>query len=78
MNFIRYNDAVIARAAILNGYNKCVFKNQDGTLNWGPETVHPTDQEMLDKISTAQTEFDDQANTRKDNNGALDAPDEEE
>lgn len=78
MNFIKYNDAVIARAAVLNGYNKCVFKNQDGTLNWGPETVHPTDQEMLNHMGTAQAEYDIQATARVDNNGALNAPDEEE
>jgi len=78
MSFDKYNDAVIARAAVLNGYNKCVFKNQDGTLNWGPETAHPTDQEMLDKISAAQSAYDSQAAGRKDSNGALSAPDEEE
>lgn len=78
MIFDKYNDAVIARAAALNGYDKCVFKNDDGTLNWGPETVHPTDEEMLNHMGTAQAEHDTQANGRKDNNGALNAPDEEE
>ena len=78
MNFNNYSEAVIARAAALNGYNKCVFKNPDGTLNWGPETVHPTDQEMLDKMSDAQSAYNSQAAGRKDNNGALNAPDEEE
>ena len=78
MTFDNYSDPVIARAAALNGYDKCVFKNDDGTLNWGPETVHPTDEEMLNHMGTAQAEHDTQANGRKDNNGALNAPDEEE
>lgn len=78
MTFDNYNDAVIARAASLNGYNKSVSLNADGTLNWWGEETHPTDEEMLNHMGTAQAEYDAQANSRKDNNGALDAPDEEE
>jgi hypothetical protein len=78
MSFSNYNNAVIARAAALNGYNKSVYKNDDGTLNWSFETVHPTDEEMLNHMGTAQAEYDTQASDRTDNNGALNAPDEEE
>ena len=78
MTFDNYNDAVIARAASLNGYNKSVSLNADGTLNWWGEETHPTDEEMLNHMGTAQAEYDTQATARVDNNGALNAPDEEE
>ena len=76
MDFSKYNEAVIARAAVLCGYNKSVSLNADGTLNWWGEETHPTDSEMNAKMSAAQTAFDTQADSRDDDNGALDAPDE--
>ena len=78
MSFSNYNNAVIARAAALNGYNKSVSVNADGTLNWWGEETHPTDEEMLNHMGAAQAEYDTQASNRTDNNGALNAPDEEE
>lgn len=78
MSFSNYSDAVVARAATLNGYNKSVSVNADGTLNWWGEETHPTDEEMLNHMGTAQTEYNAQASDRTDNNGALNAPDEEE
>ena len=78
MSFSNYNNVVIARVAALNGYNKNVSVNADGTLNWWGEETHPTDEEMLNHMSTAQAEYDAQATARVDNNGALNAPDEEE
>ena len=76
MDFSSYSEAVIARAAALCGYNKSVSLNADGTLNWWGEETHPTDSEMNAKMSAAQTAFDTQADSRDDDNGALDAPDE--
>lgn len=78
MIFDNYNSAVIARAAALNGYSKSVSLNADGTLNWWGEETHPTDEEMLNHMGTAQAEYDAQAAGRIDGNGALNAPDEEE
>lgn len=78
MNFSNYKEAVIARAAALNGYNKSVSVNADGTLNWWGEETHPTDDEMNAQMSAAQNAYDTQAAARVDNNGALNAPDEEE
>ena len=78
MSFSNYSDAVVARAAALNGYNKSVSVNADGTLNWWGEETHPTDDEMNAQISAAQNAYDTQATARVDNNGALNAPDEEE
>ena len=78
MSFSNYSDAVVARAATLNGYNKSVSVNANGTLNWWGEETHPTDEEMLNHMGTAQAEYDTQAAARVDNNGALNAPDEEE
>lgn len=78
MSFSNYSDAVVARAATLNGYNKSVSVNANGTLNWWGEETHPTDEEMLNHMSTAQAEYDTQASDRTDNNGALNAPAEEE
>lgn len=77
MDFSIYNEAVIARAAALCGYNKSVSLNSDGTLNWWGEETHPTDSEMNAQMSAAQTAFDTQATARDDNNGALNAPDAE-
>ena len=77
MDFSKYNEAVIARAAALCGYDKSVCLNADGTLNWWGEETHPTDSEMNAKMSEAQTAFDTQASAREDNNGALNVPDEE-
>jgi len=78
MTFDNYSDAVVARAAALNGYNKSVSLNADGTLNWWGEETHPTDEEMLNHMGTAQAEYDAQSANRIDGNGALNAPDEEE
>jgi len=78
MIFDNYDDAVIARAAALNGYSKSVSLNADGTLNWWGEETHPTDEEMLNHMGTAQAEYDAQSASRIDGNGALNAPDEEE
>jgi len=75
MDFSKYNEAVIARAAALCGYNKSVSLNSDGTLEWWGEETHPTDSEMNAKMSAAQTAFDSQSDARDDSNGALDAPD---
>ena len=76
MDFSSYSEAVIARAAALCSYTKSVSLNADGTLNWWGEETHPTDSEMNAKMSAAQTAFDTQADSRDDDNGALDAPDE--
>mgnify|MGYP001496857706 CR=1 len=76
MDFSSYSEAVIARAAALCSYTKSVSLNADGTLNWWGEETHPTDSEMNAKMSAAQTAFDTQSDSRDDDNGALDAPDE--
>ena len=58
MNFSEYHPAVIAIAVDSLGFTKSVNINEDGTLEWYGEATHPTDQEVLDAIPAAQTEYD--------------------
>ena len=58
MDFSEYNPAVIAIATDSLGFKKSVNINEDGTLEWYGEATHPTDQEVLDAIPAAQTQYD--------------------
>lgn len=58
MDFSNIHTAVIAIAAHNLGWTKTVWVNEDGSLEWYGETGHPTDQQMMDAIPDAQTQFD--------------------
>ena len=58
INFSEYHPAVIAIAADMLGWEKCVNINPDGSLEGYGESNHPTDGEMKAKIDEAQEEYD--------------------
>ena len=58
IDFSEYHPAVIAIAADMLGWEKCVNINSDGSLEWYGESNHPTDGEMKAKIDDAQEEYD--------------------
>ena len=58
IDFSEYHPAVIAIAADMLGWEKCVNINPDGSLEWYGESNHPTDGEMKAKIDDAQEEYD--------------------
>ena len=58
INFSEYHPAVIAIAADMLGWEKCVNINPDASLEWYGESNHPTDGEMKAKIDEAQEEYD--------------------
>lgn len=58
MDFSETNAAVLAIAADLCGYTKCLALDVDGTINWFGETEHPTDEEIEAKLEEAQADYD--------------------
>ena len=58
IDFSEYHPAVIAIAADMLGWEKCVNINSDGSLEWYGESGHPTDAEMDSKMDEAQIEYD--------------------
>ena len=57
IDFSEYHPAVIAIAADMLGWEKCVNIKPDGSLEWYGESGHPTDEEMEGKMNTANTEY---------------------